>query len=360
MRCRPTRYGRWSRCRSGPAKKQIPGRTASLRSLPTCRRTAPTRSSGSPCAARRWSLAKAQFDLIPADALGQVSDYSSPIVAASAIRLVLAAPPCRPRQPARQRGDLERARPTTSAVLRRCPARRRTSRCRPSPTGSASTSPCTAMGIRMDFGLISDRDLVPDLWHLVDLHIAEIERLFDATGATRAAPQEPPAIRHGGDGVAPIEAPARVTQPRRQPKRTPPETPPAHWQDAAASQSPPSGQRSRRPRPPRRQGRRQRVAVTTSPPCASGRRPTRWLCRRAGGSRRQSSNGTRLRAVDSQRSVSPVARRVELSRRAGWRKPPVRSWWPARRGGGTRHASTPTAHVPRPSPRSSGPSSAAT
>ena len=58
---------------------------------------------------------------------------------------------------------------------------------------------------RMDFGLISDRQLIPDLWHLVDLHIAEVERLFEATGAEWAVPQPPPPMRHGGDGVTPIK-----------------------------------------------------------------------------------------------------------------------------------------------------------
>ena len=58
---------------------------------------------------------------------------------------------------------------------------------------------------RMDFGLISDRELIPDLWHLVDLHIAEVERLFEATGAEWAVPQPPPLMRHGGDGVDPVE-----------------------------------------------------------------------------------------------------------------------------------------------------------
>ncbi|MCO4835043.1 MAG: WSD1 family O-acyltransferase [Acidimicrobiaceae bacterium] len=56
---------------------------------------------------------------------------------------------------------------------------------------------------RLDFGLISDRYLVPDLWHLVDLHIAEIASLFEATGAEWAEPQSPPSMRFGGDGVEP-------------------------------------------------------------------------------------------------------------------------------------------------------------
>jgi hypothetical protein len=50
---------------------------------------------------------------------------------------------------------------------------------------------------RLDFGLIADRELVPDLWDLVDLHIDEIAVLFDATGAEWAEPQEAPSMRRG-------------------------------------------------------------------------------------------------------------------------------------------------------------------
>ena len=84
---------------------------------------------------------------------------------------------------------------------------------------------------RMDFGLISDRDLVPDLWHLVDLHIDEIGRLFEATGAEWAVPQSPPPMRKGGDGVmavAPSSQPVkdriatgRTRSPSIQPKSAP-------------------------------------------------------------------------------------------------------------------------------------------
>jgi hypothetical protein len=50
---------------------------------------------------------------------------------------------------------------------------------------------------RLDFGLIADRELVPDLWDLVDLHIDEIGVLFEATGAEWAEPQEAPSMRRG-------------------------------------------------------------------------------------------------------------------------------------------------------------------
>jgi len=50
---------------------------------------------------------------------------------------------------------------------------------------------------RLDFGLIADRELVPDLWELVDLHIDEVARLFEATGAEWAEVQPQPSMRRG-------------------------------------------------------------------------------------------------------------------------------------------------------------------
>ena len=50
---------------------------------------------------------------------------------------------------------------------------------------------------RLEFGLIADRELVPDLWDLVDLHIDEIAVLFEATGATRFEQQKAPSMRRG-------------------------------------------------------------------------------------------------------------------------------------------------------------------
>jgi diacylglycerol O-acyltransferase / wax synthase len=50
---------------------------------------------------------------------------------------------------------------------------------------------------RLDFGFIVDRDLVPDVWDLADLHIEEIGRLFEAGGAERAQPLQPPHPQRG-------------------------------------------------------------------------------------------------------------------------------------------------------------------
>ena len=49
----------------------------------------------------------------------------------------------------------------------------------------------------LTFGLISCRELVPDLWKMVDLHIDEIDRLFEATGAEWAVPPRPAPPRRG-------------------------------------------------------------------------------------------------------------------------------------------------------------------
>ncbi len=149
------------------------------------------------------NVAKQQFDLMPADALSQATDYTSPVVAASAIRLVS-------RLKLADRVNLP-----INVVISNVPGPReplyfagaRLDAYIPVSTisdGVGLNITVHSYGDRMDFGLISDRELVPDLWHLVDLHIAEIERLFDATGAEWAERQPPPARRHGGDGVTAV------------------------------------------------------------------------------------------------------------------------------------------------------------
>jgi diacylglycerol O-acyltransferase / wax synthase len=50
---------------------------------------------------------------------------------------------------------------------------------------------------RLDFGFIVDRELVPDVWNLADMHVDEIERLFAATGVEWAEPPQPAHPRRG-------------------------------------------------------------------------------------------------------------------------------------------------------------------
>ncbi len=149
------------------------------------------------------NVAKHQLDLVPADTLGQVADYTSPVVAASAIRLV-------------SRLKLaDRVNSPINVVVSNVPGPRqplyfagaRLDAYIPVSTisdGVGLNITVHSYGDRMDFGLIADRELVPDLWHLVDLHIDEVVRLFEATGAEWAVPQPPPAMRAGGDGVDPV------------------------------------------------------------------------------------------------------------------------------------------------------------
>jgi hypothetical protein len=71
----------------------------------------------------------------------------------------------------------------------------------------------------MTFGLISCRELVPDLWHMVDLHIDEIDVLFKATGAKYAVPPKPAPPR-GRKKAAAKKAPAKKRAPaKRAPAR---------------------------------------------------------------------------------------------------------------------------------------------
>ena len=60
----------------------------------------------------------------------------------------------------------------------------------------------------LTFGLIACRELVPDLWHMVDLHIDEIGVLFEASGATWATPPKPAPPQGSQEGGAAKKAPA--------------------------------------------------------------------------------------------------------------------------------------------------------
>ena len=165
------------------------------------------------------NVAKRQFNLMPAESLGQAADYASPVVAASAIRLV-------------SRLKLaDRVNSPVNVVISNVPGPRqplyfagaRLDAYIPVSTisdGVGLNITVHSYADRMDFGLISDRDLVPDLWHLVDLHIDEIERLFEATGAEWAVPQPPPPMRKGGDGVEAVAPSSQAVKDRIAADRT--------------------------------------------------------------------------------------------------------------------------------------------
>ncbi len=140
--------------------------------------------------------AKRQFELVPADALADITQFSSPVVATSAIRL------------ASQLRLADRVQSPVNVIVSNVPGPRQPlyfSGARLEQYIPVSTV-AEGMGLNitvhsyldeLTFGLIACRELVPDLWKMVDLHIDEIDRLFEATGAEWVVPPRPAPPRRG-------------------------------------------------------------------------------------------------------------------------------------------------------------------
>ena len=122
--------------------------------------------------------AKEQFDLLPADLIVDLSQFTAPALATRA-RGWLPPHGSRPHEPAGERGDLQRAGPRQPVYM----------------TGAQMThyypvSTITdGLGLNMtvqsyvdtlDFGLVSCRELVPDLWDMLDMCIDEVKVLHRA------------------------------------------------------------------------------------------------------------------------------------------------------------------------------------
>jgi diacylglycerol O-acyltransferase / wax synthase len=138
--------------------------------------------------------AKRQFELVPAAALVDIQQYSSPVVATAAIRL------------AARLKLADRVNPPVNVIISNVPGPRQ-----PLYLDGArlvTYIPVSTIGEGMglnitvhsyldelEFGLISCRELVPDLWHMVDLHIDEIDVLLEAAGLKRDRPA--PAAKRG-------------------------------------------------------------------------------------------------------------------------------------------------------------------
>ena len=129
---------------------------------------------------------KRQFELVPAAALVDIQQYQSPVVATSASRL------------AARLKLADRMAPPINVIVSNVPGPRQ-----PLYLGGAAMQtyiPVSTIGEGMglnvtvhsyldelEFGLISCRELVPDLWHMLDLHFDEIDTLFAAAGVPRHA-----------------------------------------------------------------------------------------------------------------------------------------------------------------------------
>ena len=142
------------------------------------------------------NAAKQQFELVPAAALVDLTQFSSPVLATSAIRLASQLrladridPPVNlvisnvpgPRQPLYFAGAMLQHQFPVSIVTE----------------GQGLNITVQSYLDRLDFGFIVDRELIPDVWDLADFHIDEIARLFDATGAEWAQPAQPAFPRRG-------------------------------------------------------------------------------------------------------------------------------------------------------------------
>jgi WS/DGAT/MGAT family acyltransferase len=172
--------------------------------------------------------AKQQFALVSAETLVDVTQFSPPVVATSAIRLA-----------ARLR-LADRVNAPVNVVISNVPGPRR-----PLYLDGAQlhdyvpvSTIAEGMGLNITvhsyldelvFGLVSCRELVPDLWRMVDLHIDEIETLFEATGAEWAEPPHPPPVRHGTGARHAATKPAATKAARKRAPRHPSATkePPA-------------------------------------------------------------------------------------------------------------------------------------
>ena len=140
--------------------------------------------------------AKRQLDLLPADAITELAQVSPPLLATAAMRLQS------------RLGLSDHVTLPVNVVISNVPGPREAlyfSGARMTNYVPVSTI-VDSIGLnitvhsyrdQLDFGLIACRKLVPDLWDLADLHIAELERLFGATGAAWATPQPPPSMRRG-------------------------------------------------------------------------------------------------------------------------------------------------------------------
>jgi hypothetical protein len=139
--------------------------------------------------------AKRQLELVPADTLTQAVETTSPMVATAAVRLMARLS--------------DRITLPVNVVISNVPGPRdalyfsgaKLDHYIPVSTisnGVGLNITVHSYEDKLDFGLVADRDLVPDIWDLVDLHIDEIDRLFEASGAEWAEPPRPPAGRHGG------------------------------------------------------------------------------------------------------------------------------------------------------------------
>ncbi|MGH3532856.1 MAG: WS/DGAT domain-containing protein, partial [Mycobacterium sp.] len=140
--------------------------------------------------------AKRLHELVPAAELVDLTQYSTPVLATAAVRL------------ASRLRLADRVTLPFNVVISNVPGPRQplyfagAKLCHQFPVSIVTDGQGLNITVvsyldRLDFGFIADRDLVPDVWDLADMHVAEITRLFEATGAEWAQPPQPASPRRG-------------------------------------------------------------------------------------------------------------------------------------------------------------------
>jgi WS/DGAT/MGAT family acyltransferase len=140
--------------------------------------------------------AKRKLDMVPAAELVDLAQFSTPVLATSAVRL------------ASRLRLADRVALPFNLVISNVPGPRQplyfagAQLCHQFPVSIVTDGQGLNITVvsyldRLDFGFIVDRELVPDVWDLADMHIDEIGRLFDATGAEWAQPPQPAHPRRG-------------------------------------------------------------------------------------------------------------------------------------------------------------------
>jgi diacylglycerol O-acyltransferase len=140
--------------------------------------------------------AKERLELVPANQLMDVTEFSTPVLATAALRLM-----------SRLRITDRMGQPF-NLLISNVPGSRQplyfagAQMCHTFPVSIVADGQGLNITVasyldRLDFGFIVDRELVPDVWDLADMHIEEIGRLFDASGAEWAEPLQPADPRRG-------------------------------------------------------------------------------------------------------------------------------------------------------------------
>jgi WS/DGAT/MGAT family acyltransferase len=145
--------------------------------------------------------AKSRLELVPANQLMDITEFSTPVLATAALRLM-------------SRLKLaDRMTQPFNLLISNVPGSRQplyfagAQLCHTFPVSIVADGQGLNITVasyldRLDFGFIVDRELVPDVWDLADMHIEQIGRLFEASGAEWAEPSQPADPRRGPVGAS--------------------------------------------------------------------------------------------------------------------------------------------------------------